>query len=308
MGKTKLKTIDEAQVEEPKKPAKKLGRQDELVERLKAELEKETIDDGKLKIGVEDRELKVEKEQIHPQPSTIKKPSSTIYHPSSKKIRSKKYQEASKDLNRSTTYALNEAVDMVKKSSYSKFTGTLEAHINTAQTGIRGLVSLPFASGKKLKILTFATNTSKVGLPAGRQGFDSFEVDSVIFGDDSTIEEISKGKINFDLVVTTPNWMPKLAKIARILGPRGLMPNPKNGTITDNLKKAVEGFQAGKTEYKTESKAPVIHLGLGKLNQPTEQLSANIKILLQTLGKTRVKKVTLSPTMGPSVKLDLASL
>ncbi len=186
-------------------------------------------------------------------------------------------------MDKSKSYPLNEAVEIVKKSSYTKFDGTLEAHINTAQTGIRGLVSLPFASGKKLRILAFE-------------------------GDDSVIEEISKGKVNFDLVVTTPDWMPKLAKVARILGPRGLMPNPKNGTITRDLKKAVEGFQSGKTEYKTEAKGKVIHLGLGKLTQPTDELTANVKTLLQTLGKTRVKKVTLSPTMGPSVKLDLSSI
>ena len=102
--------------------------------------------------------------------------------------------------------------------------------------------------------------------------------------------------------------MPKLAKAAKILGPKGLMPNPRNGTITDDLKKAVEGFKGGKTEYKTESKAPIIHLGLGKLNQPNEELEANVKTLLQTIGKTRVKKVILSPTMGPSVKVDLASI
>src|SRR3989344_7409818 len=169
---------------------------------------------------------------------------------------------------------------MVKKLSYSKFNGTLEAHINTIQTGIRGLVSLPFVSGKKLRILEFE-------------------------GDDSIIEEISKGKINFDLVITTPEWMPKLAKVAKNLGPRGLMPNPKSGTITTDLKKAVESFQAGKTEYKTEPKAKVMHLALGKLDQSTEELSANIKALLQVLGKTRVKKITLSPTMGPGVKVDL---
>lgn len=199
------------------------------------------------------------------------------------KPRSKKYQEISKDLDRSKVYPLNEAIEVVKKLSYSKFESSLEAHINTIQTGIRGLVSLPFATGRKLRILSYE-------------------------GSDEIIEQINKGKIDFDLVVTTPQYMPKLAKVARILGPRGLMPNPKNGTITQDLKKAVEGFQAGKTEYKTEAKAPVIHITLGKLNQPTEELSANIKTLLQTLGKTRVKKVSLAPTMGPSVKLDLSSL
>lgn len=212
----------------------------------------------------------------------------------SKKVRSKKYQEKVAELDRTKALPVTEAIDLVKKLSYSKFDGTLEAHINTIQTGMRGLVSLPFASGKKLTILAF-------GKGAEESGAD-------IVGTEEVVETINKGKVSFDLVVTTPEWMPKLAKIARILGPRGLMPNPKNGTITDDLKKAVEGFQAGKTEYKTESKAPVIHLGLGKLTQPNEELVANIKILIQTLGKTRVRKVTLAPTMGPSVRVELASL
>ncbi len=211
-----------------------------------------------------------------------------------KKVRSKKYQELIKDLDKSKTYPLSEAVDMAKKLSYAKFNATLEAHINTVALGIRGLVSLPYASGKKLRILAFGKGAEDSG--------------ASFFGTDEIIEEINKGKVSFDLLVTTPEWMPKLAKVAKVLGPRGLMPNPKNGTITNDLKKVVESFQSGKTEYKTESKAPVIHLGLGKLDQPTEELSANIKTLLQTIGKTRVKKVSLSPTMGPSVKVDLNTL
>lgn len=214
--------------------------------------------------------------------------------PGKAKPRSKKYQEAVKDLERAKSYPINEALDLVKKVSYSRFTGTLEVHINTAQSGIRGLVSLPFASGKKLKILAF-------GKGAEASGAD-------LIGSDDLIEEINKGKLGFDLLVTTPEWMPKLAKIARILGPRGLMPNPKNGTITDDLKKAVESFQAGKTEFKTEPKAPVIHLTLGKLSQPNDELQTNIKTLVQTVGKTRIKKVTLAPTMGPGIKIDLSSL
>ncbi len=261
MGKTKTKVMDESQPLAESKSVKKLGRQDDLVEKLKAELE-----------GVGEAVIVAEK------PAKRKKQKQGKIKP-----RSKKYQEVVKDLDKTKTYPLSEAIELTKKMSYTKNVGTLEAHINTISLGMRGLVSLPFVSGKKLKILAYD-------------------------GEDAVIEEISKGKIDFDLIVTTPAGMPKLAKVARILGPRGLMPNPKNGTITDDLKKAVESFQSGKTEYKTEQKAPVIHLGLGKLNQPTEELSANIKMLIQTLGKTRVKKVTLSPTMGPSVKLDLSSL
>lgn len=305
MGKTKTKIIDDSLPQEEVKksePKKKGVVKDELVEKLKAELGIDQKDSEKLRIPADQNSGKSEISETTGAPSLsefsgttkIKKPQK----PTKSKPRSKKYQEASKDLDKTKSYALNEAVEIVKKISYSKFNGTLEAHINTVQTGIRGLVSLPFASGKKLRILAF-------GKGAVDSGAD-------IVGDESTIEEINKGKVSFDLVVTTPEWMPKLAKVARILGPRGIMPNPKNGTITDpsadGLKKAVESFQTGKTEYKTESKAPVIHLGLGKLDQPTEELTSNIKTLLQTVGKTRIKKITLAPTMGPSVKIDLSSI
>lgn len=237
-----------------------------------------TIDDSE---SLEEENKKAPKEAVEaPKEKKAQKPGKQ------KKVRSKKYLELTKNLDKSKSYSLTEAVAMVKSLNYAKFDATLEAHINTTASGIRGLVSLPYVTGKKLRILSFE-------------------------GDDSVIENISKGKIDFDIIVTTPEWMPKLAKVAKILGPRGLMPNPKNGTIVsgeDGLKKAVESFQAGKTEYKTEPKAPVIHIGLGKINQPTEELAANVKTLLQTIGKTRVKKLTLSPTMGPSVKVDLASI
>jgi len=214
--------------------------------------------------------------------------------PGKAKPRSKKYQEAIKDLDRTKTYPIEQAVDMVKKMSYAKFNATLEAHINTAQTGIRGVVSLPYAKGKKIRILAFGKGAEQSG--------------ASFFGTDSTIEEINKDKLDFDLVITTPEWMSKLAKVAKILGPKGLMPNPKNGTITNDLKKAIEEFQAGKTEYKTEAKAPIIHIALGKLNQPNEELVTNVKTLLQTIGKSKIKKVTLSPTMGPGVRVDLNSI
>ncbi|MBI2599363.1 50S ribosomal protein L1 [Candidatus Daviesbacteria bacterium] len=289
MGKTKTKLIDDSlpQDQEVKKEAPKSKPKDELVEKLKAELG----------IGAEEPQRK-------PEPKTVtssetkqkeeKKPAKQKTQAEKSKPRSKKYQEAVKDLDKSKTYPLTEAIELTKKFSYTKFNGTLEAHINTHHAGIRGLVSLPFATGKKLTILAF-------GKGADQSGAD-------LVGDEATIEEVSKGKINFDLVVTTPEWMPKLAKVAKNLGPRGLMPNPKNGTITDDLKKAVGSFQAGKTEFKTESKAAVIHIGLGKLNQPTQELAANIKTLFMTIGKTKVKKLSLTPTMGPSVKVDLASI
>lgn len=284
MGKTKTKFIDDsASKPEPKKVVK-----DALVEKLKAEL------------GMEDAiETKPQAQEANESKEETKPVKKVAPKKGKSKPRSKKYQEVSKDLDRTKSYPINEAIELAKKLSISKFDGTLEAHINTIQT-IRGLISLPFVSGKKLRILVFGTSEAKIEDASG-----------ITYGDDSTIDSISKGKIDFDLLISTPNWMPKLAKAAKVLGPRGLMPNPKNGTIAqneDSLKKTIESFQAGKTEYKTESKAPVIHLGLGKLSQPSDQLVANVKLLLMTIGKTKIKKVSLSPTMGPSVKVDLSSL
>lgn len=292
MGKTKTVIIDDSQPTaevqssklkvKNKKPLKK--EEDSLVAKLREEL------------GIEGEK----KEKLDA--------SSKIKHPTSQKIRSKKYQAVVKDLDRSKFYPINEALDMVKKMSYSKFNGTLEAHISTAQTGLRGFTSLPFASGKKIKIILFAT-PAQLGLKQINPGEDYFGAN---LADDSTIEQIEKGAIKFDLIITTPDFMHKLARVAKFLGPIGLMPNPKNGTIVegklDSIKKAVEAFLTGKTEFKTEAKAPIIHIALGKLTQPNEELEANIKIILSTLGKTKIKKVTLSPTMGPGVKLDLGSI
>ena len=309
MGKTKIKTIDDSQIEESKKPAKKLGRSDELVEKLKAELG--VKDTGKSRPEDNIQEVRGDSEEgsrrvAAATPSLSRGsedarrdtepagPRTKRNKPSKAKPRSKKYQAAVKDLDRSKFYPLPEAIDMVKKLSYSKFDGTLEAHINTLQTGVRGFVSLPYAKVVKVRILAFGKGVADSGAD--------------IFGDEKILEDILKGQINFDILITTPEWMQKLATVAKILGPKGLMPNPKNGTIADDLGKAVESFRSGKSEFKTEAKTPIIHSNLGKLSQPKEELLENTKILLSTIGKSKIKKVTLSPTMGPSVKLDLSSI
>lgn len=195
---------------------------------------------------------------------------------------------------KSKTYPVDQAIELAKQLSMTKFDGSIELHINTNSKQVRGLVSLPYASGKILKVLAF-------GKGAEESGAD-------LIGDDKALAEIEKGKVNFDVLVTTPEWMPKLARAAKVLGPKGLMPNPKNGTISTDLKKAITEIQSGKIEYKTEKESPVIHLGIGKVSQPTEELNQNIKILLATIGKSKIKKVTIAPTMGPGVKIELSSI
>lgn len=278
MGKTKIKTIDDSVQEEVKRePQAKRAQKDKtdsLVEKLKEEL------------GVAAQDPP---STFHPQKPTIRSLSSTV-----KKTRSKRYKQALAQIDQSRTYLLKEAVALAQKTSYTKFPGTVEAHMNTNVKNTRILISLPYFKGKKLTILAFGPSA----LPA----------DGVIMGNDDTIEQISKGKIDFDVVIATPEWMSKLAKVAKVLGPKGLMPNPKNGTITDNLQKTVTELQSGKVELKSEPNGNIIHLAVGKVSQSADEVGSNIKTLYNSLGKSKVKKITLSATMGPGVRVDLSSI
>lgn len=277
MGKTKIAAIDDSRPLEEKKPRKKVNPNPEL-----------EVKESKVKESEASKEPKVEKEVKKSKSSkaSVKKGKA--------KYRSKKYLEAAEKVEKSKRYGITEAVDLAKQTSYSKFDGSLELHLNTSSKNIRGLVSLPFASGKKLKILAF-------GRGAEESGAD-------IVGDDAKLNEIIKGVTGFDVIVTTAEWMPKLARAAKILGPRGLMPSPKNGTITEDLKKAVTEIQSGKVEYKTQKDSQVIHLSVGKVSQETEQVIQNTKILFNAIGKTRIKKAVISPSMGMGVKIDVASI
>jgi large subunit ribosomal protein L1 len=286
MGKTKTAIIDDSiPQEEEKKPRKKiLGTNVEREKKLTSK-DQDTTQDLETTSG----EKKEKILEIKPAKKEEKKEAAK-----GKKIRSKRYLESKEKVDKSKAYDIEEGVTLAKDVSYSKYDGSLEIHINTSIKNLRGLVSLPFASGKKLKIVAF-------GKGAEDSGAD-------LIGDDAALKEIEKGKINFDVLVTTAEWMPKLARAAKILGPKGLMPNPKNGTISTDLKKTITELQGGKVEYKSEKDKKVIHLGVGKVKQPTEELTQNIKVLLAVIGKTKIKKVVISPTLGPGIKLNTSNL
>lgn len=304
MGKTKTKIMDDSQPEAEEVKSASAKASSDKPERKKIlgtnvkrdkELEKSSVHQPTVGAGLPSSEKETDEELKTKEDKAVSvKAQKKITPEQGRKVRSKKYQEAQELVDKGRNYPIDEAAELVKTISYTKFDGTLEIHINTAVKGVRGLINLPFASGKKLKILAF--------------GKDAQDSGADIVGDDAQLAEIMKGKVNFDVLVTTPDWMPKLARAAKTLGPKGLMPNPKNGTITTDLKKTISELQGGKTEYKTEAKANVIHLGIGKVSQPKEELSQNIRLLLSTIGKTKIKKAVISPTMGPSIKLDLSSL
>jgi large subunit ribosomal protein L1 len=198
-----------------------------------------------------------------------------------KKIRSPKYLARVEKVEKSKAYKLAEAVELLPNLALGSFDETVELHINTNSTGISGTLTLPHGTGKQTRV-AIAT--------------------------DALITEIEGGTINFDVLVAEPAMMPKLAKVAKILGPRGLMPNPKNGTVSPKPEDVAKKFEGGQTNYKTEAKFPILHLSVGKISFGSEKLSANIKNALQTVQKANIKNVTLKTTMSPAVKLDIASI
>ncbi len=194
------------------------------------------------------------------------------------RVRGKKYRAAKIKIDPTKSYSLKEAIALVKETTYAKFDGTLEVHLVTSKTGLRGEVALPHFQGK----------TKKVKI-----------------ANEAVLKEIESGKIDFDILLSTPAIMPQLLKYAKILGPRGLMPNPKAGTITDDPEKALAKFQKETFSYKTEANAPLIHAALGKISQKNEELEANLEALLTAIGPKNLKKAVIKSTMGPAVKLNL---
>jgi len=229
-----------------------------------------------------------------------------------KKIRGKKYQEAKKRVE-PRAYPLGEAVKLVKGASTTEFDAVIDAHINLdlekdkPEHQLRSFLALPHSTGKTVKVLVFAEGD--VAKKAQEAGAD-------VIGDDALIENIAQGKLPpVDAVVSTPLFMAKLARIARFLGPKGLMPTPKSGTVTDNPADLVGQFKQGRIEIRTEV-APIVHVSIGKVSTPDEDLIANLKSVVAEINRLKPAKITgnfilsvfLAPTMGPSVKVDLASL
>ena len=192
------------------------------------------------------------------------------------KKRSKKYLAAKAKVDVNKYYPLEEAIKLVKETSLSKFEGKVEAHVTILDIGNIGEINFPHleTSSKKVVILN-----------------------------DTILAEIKEGKIDFDILIATPATMPKLLPLARTLGPKGLMPNPKNGTLTDKPEESLKRLSVAKTILKTEKKAPVIHIIVGKLSQKDEEIIENVKELIKTIKANKIKKIALCATMGPSVKV-----
>ncbi len=224
----------------------------------------------------------------------------------------KKYRENLANTDRLKDYDIEASVVLIKKNLLAKFDETVDIAVNlgvnprVADQMIRGTVALPHGTGKDVKVLV---------ITKGQKATEAEEAGADFVGSDEYITKIQEGWTDFDVLLTTPDMMGQVGKLGRILGPRGLMPNPKTGTITMDIGKAVLEVKAGKIEYRVE-KNGIIHAGVGKVSFDNNKIVENIKALVDALMRakpssakgTYLKKVTISSTMGPGIKIDKASI
>lgn len=222
--------------------------------------------------------------------------------------RGRKYQEAYKMIEKDKVYTLKEALELAAKTSPVKFDASVEAHVRLgvdprqADQNIRTTIVLPNGNGKTVRVAVFAPlDVCKVAKAAGAD----------IAEDEEFLKQLEKGVIDFDVLISTPQYMPKLGKFARLLGPKGLMPNPKAGTVTMDVEKAVRESKAGKVEYRVDKQA-IVHIGLGKVSFGTDKLLENANVFFDSLKAqkpaslkgTYVKSVFITTTMGPSIVVE----
>lgn len=224
----------------------------------------------------------------------------------------KKIIATKKKIERGKEYTLEEAIGLVKESSYAKFDETVDLAVNLgidprkSDQMVRGTVVLPHGTGKSVKVLVFAK---------GEKEKEAKDAGADFVGAEDLIEKITKGWLDFDKAVATPDIMGIVGKLGKILGPRGLMPNPKLGTVTFDIARAVKEIKAGKVEYKAE-KAGIVHVPTGKVSFDTQRLLDNAKAIIDSIVKAKpptskgkyLKKLSISSTMGPGIAIDIGKL
>lgn len=222
--------------------------------------------------------------------------------------RGKKYQEAAKKVESGKVYPLADALAVAVETNPAKFDASVEIHVRLgvdprqADQNIRATVALPHGTGKTVRVAVFAPESEHAA--AKKAGAD-------IIGDEEFMKQLDKEELNFDILVATPQYMPKLGKYARLLGPRGLMPNPKSGTVAADVAKAVTEAKAGKVEYRVDKQA-IIHLSIGKVSFGADKLTDNAKAFFDSLQSQKpsslksayVKSINLSTSMGPGIKVE----
>ena len=226
--------------------------------------------------------------------------------------KTKNNKKISDAIDATKVYEPMDAIKILKENKYAKFNETLDVAINLGidpnktDQGIRGVTSLPKGTGKSIKIAV---------LTKGDKQTEAKEAGADLVGENELIESIASGKIAFDLLIASPDMMPSVGKVAKILGPKGLMPNPKLGTVTQDIATAVKNAKSGQVQFKND-KAGIVHAGIGKMNFDDNDLLENLKFFYTSINKSKpesvkgsfIKKVTIASTMGVGLEINLASL
>ena len=229
--------------------------------------------------------------------------------------RGKKYRELAKKIDSNKSYSLTEALSLAIETSPAKFDASVEAHVRLgvdprqADQNIRATVNLPHGTGKDIRVAVFAPESEH---DYERVVKDALEAGANIIGDEEFLKKLDKEELNFDVLIATPQYMAKLGKYARLLGPRGLMPNPKSGTVAADVAKAVTEAKTGKVEYRVDKQA-IVHLAFGKVSFGAEKLLGNAEAFFNSLNSQKpstikgvyIKSVTIATTMGPGIKVDI---
>lgn len=269
MGKIRTRVLGIDDVEEKQKKEQKLRSEEKKLEKKKAEREVKKETEKTVAVA----EAKPEKK-----PPKAKK---TEGRAATSKTRSKKYLASKKFVDQTKSYSLKEAVSILKKIKYSKFDESVELHINVDVTGLKGELELPHSTGKTVRVVIVS---------------------------DAVLADIEKGKFDFDVLVSHPSFMPKLARHAKVLGPKGLMPNPKAGTISPHPEEVAKKYEKGLTRWKTEPKFPLVHQMIGKLSLEEKALVENATAILNSVGALHIQKAVVKSTMSPGVKVDVEKL
>jgi len=225
--------------------------------------------------------------------------------------RGKNYRKVAEHVEKGKTYSLAEALEIATKTNPAKFDASVEVHVRLgvdprqADQNVRATVSLPNGTGKTIRVAVFAPEAEHAA--AKKAGAD-------VIGDENFLKQLEKEELNFDILVATPQYMPKLGKYARLLGPRGLMPNPKSGTVATDVAKAVSEAKAGKVEYRVDKQA-IVHLAIGKVSFGANKLAENAKAFFDSLASQKpsslkgvyVKSTSISTTQGPGIKVENAN-
>ncbi len=275
MGKIRINTIGSEDEQKQKTEAEK-RREAKKAAKTSVEGRPEPSADGE---GSHKNQPKLDEGLPKEQPKKKMQKKSTA----KKRVLSPRYTANVKLRDKTKIYTTAEALDILEKMEKTKFDETVELHINTTDK-INGNITLPNGTGKQTKVVIFAPAKD----PAAAEAL---------------LKAIEAGKIDFDVLVATPDAMPKLAKVARFLGPRGLMPNPKTGTVTTKPEEVAKKYEGGQLNFKTEAKANIVHVGVGKLSFGIEKLSDNIKAFVAAIDATKVTSIYLKSTMSPSLRL-----